>query len=229
MAQRILVVDDEDNIRELATLYLEKEGFTVEQAPNGAEGLARAEKSQPALVILDVMMPGMDGFEVCRELRKHSDVPVLMLTARNEDIDKIVGLELGADDYMTKPFNPREMVARVKAILRRFEGGRKPQNAISAGNLSVDKARREARVGESELTLRTKEFDLLVAFVENPGIALTRDQLLESVWGYDYAGETRTVDVHVQHLRSKLTGAGVQIETLRGVGYKLVESPAQVS
>lgn len=175
------------------------------------------------------MMPGMDGFEVCREIRKRSDVPILMLTARNEDIDKIVGLELGADDYMTKPFNPREMVARVKAILRRFEGGRKPQNAITAANLSVDKARREARIDETELTLRTKEFDLLVAFVENPGIALTRDQLLESVWGYDYAGETRTVDVHVQHLRSKLIGAGVQIETLRGVGYKLVEAPTSAA
>ncbi len=226
MAQRILVVDDETNIRELAALYLEKEGFVVEPAPDGAEALARFDKNPPALVILDVMMPGMDGFQVCRELRKRSDVPVLMLTARNEDIDKIVGLEIGADDYMTKPFNPREMVARVKAILRRFEGGRRPQNAIAVGNLTVDKARREVHAGEVELNLRTKEFDLLVAFVENSGIALTRDQLLESVWGYDYAGETRTVDVHVQHLRSKLTGAGVQIETLRGVGYKLIESPA---
>jgi two-component system, OmpR family, alkaline phosphatase synthesis response regulator PhoP len=169
-------------------------------------------------------MPGMDGFEVCRELRRESDVPILMLTARSEDVDKIVGLEIGADDYMTKPFNPRELVARVKAILRRFEGGRKPQNAYSVANLFVDKARREVRIDGDTLQLRTKEFDLLVAFVENPGIALTRDQLLGSVWGYDYAGETRTVDVHVQHLRSKLMGAKVQIETLRGVGYKLVEN-----
>jgi DNA-binding response OmpR family regulator len=184
--------------------------------------MARFAEVQPALVILDVMMPGMDGFEVCRELRRAHDVPILMLTARGDDVDKIVGLELGADDYMTKPFNPREMVARVKAILRRFEGGRKPQNAITVANLSVDKARREARVDETLISLRTKEFDLLVAFVENPGIALTREQLLESVWGYDYAGETRTVDVHVQHLRAKLSGAQVAIETLRGVGYKLV-------
>ena len=225
MAQRILVVDDEQNIRDLATLYLEKEGFNVDEAATGREALTRFQQAPPAMVILDVMMPGMDGFEVCREIRREHDVPILMLTARSEDVDKIVGLELGADDYMTKPFNPREMVARVKAILRRFEGGRKPQNAITAANLSVDKARREAKVDSEDLRLRTKEFDLLVAFVENPGIALTRDQLLESVWGYEFAGETRTVDVHVQHLRSKLNGAGVQIETIRGVGYKLIETP----
>ncbi|MGH2633234.1 MAG: response regulator [Tepidiformaceae bacterium] len=223
MAQKILVVDDESNIRDLATLYLEKEGFLVEAAQNGTDALLRFQQTQPAMVVLDVMMPGMDGFEVCRELRREHDVPILMLTARSEDVDKIVGLEIGADDYMTKPFNPREMVARVKAILRRFEGGRKPQNAMTVANLSVDKARREARIDEEHLDLRTKEFDLLVAFVENPGIALTRDQLLGSVWGYDYAGETRTVDVHVQHLRSKLMGARLQIETLRGVGYKLIE------
>ena len=226
MAQKILVVDDEHNIRDLAQLYLEKEGFLVESAADGNEAIAKFQQVQPAMVILDVMMPGMDGFEVCRELRRGSDVPILMLTARSDDVDKIVGLEIGADDYMTKPFNPRELVARVKAILRRFEGGRKPQNAYSVANLSVDKARREVRVDEQFLSLRTKEFDLLLAFVENPGIALTRDQLLGSVWGYDFAGETRTVDVHVQHLRSKLQGAGVQIETLRGVGYKLVEAPA---
>jgi DNA-binding response OmpR family regulator len=226
MPQKILVVDDEHNIRDLALLYLEKEGFSVDAAADGIEAIARFQQVQPQMVILDVMMPGMDGFEVCRELRRESDVPILMLTARSEDVDKIVGLEIGADDYMTKPFNPRELVARVKAILRRFEGGRKPQNVYSVSNLFVDKARREVRIEGETLQLRTKEFDLLVAFVENPGIALTRDQLLGSVWGYDYAGETRTVDVHVQHLRSKLLGAKVQIETLRGVGYKLVENPA---
>ncbi|MFN8615874.1 MAG: response regulator transcription factor [Dehalococcoidia bacterium] len=224
--QKILLVDDEANIRDLNAMYLEKEGFTVEHAVNGNEAISKFEAAQPQLVVLDVMMPGMDGFEVCRELRRESDVPILMLTARSEDVDKIVGLELGADDYMTKPFNPRELVARVKRILHRVEGGRKPQNAINVSNLSVDKARREARVDGDELSLRTKEFDLLVAFVENPGIALTRDQLLGSVWGYDFAGETRTVDVHVQHLRSKLNNAKVQIETLRGVGYKLVEASA---
>ncbi|MEX0782794.1 MAG: response regulator transcription factor [Dehalococcoidia bacterium] len=226
MVTRILLVDDEQNIRELAALYLEKEGFVVDFAADGREAIQRFQHVQPNLVLLDVMMPGMDGFEVCRELRRDSDVPVLMLTARSEDVDKIVGLELGADDYMTKPFNPRELVARVKAILRRYDSGNRPKNTIAVGNLFVDKARREARIGEEMLHLRTKEFDLLVAFAENPGIALTRDQLLESVWGYDYAGETRTVDVHVQHLRSKLNGAGVQIETLRGVGYKLLDTPA---
>jgi two-component system, OmpR family, alkaline phosphatase synthesis response regulator PhoP len=225
MSPKILLVDDEENIRDLAALYLEKEGFTVESAANGKEALARFQQSPPAMVILDVMMPGIDGFEVCREIRREHDVPILMLTARNEDVDKIVGLEIGADDYMTKPFNPREMVARVKAILRRSETGRRTQTVLSVANLSVDKARREVKVDETKLQLRTKEFDLLVAFVENPGIALTRDQLLESVWGYDYAGETRTVDVHVQHLRSKLSNARVQIETLRGVGYKLTEGP----
>ncbi len=224
MATRILLVDDEQNIRELAALYLEKEGFAVDFAANGREAIQRFQQVQPNLVLLDVMMPGMDGFEVCRELRRESDVPVLMLTARSEDVDKIVGLELGADDYMTKPFNPRELVARVKAILRRYDSGNRPKNNIAVGNLMVDKARREAKIGDEMLNLRTKEFDLLVAFAENPGIALTRDQLLESVWGYDYAGETRTVDVHVQHLRSKLNGAGVQIETLRGVGYKLLDA-----
>jgi DNA-binding response OmpR family regulator len=225
MAQKILVVDDEENIRDLASLYLAKEGFSVDTAVDGRDAVARFSQVQPAMVILDVMMPGMDGFEVCRELRREYDVPILMLTARSDDVDKIVGLELGADDYMTKPFNPREMVARVKAILRRSETGKRQQTAMTVGNLAVDKARREARIDERDLDLRTKEFDLLVAFVENAGIVLTREQLLESVWGYEYAGETRTVDVHVQHLRSKLNGASVSIETLRGVGYKLVESP----
>ncbi|HEY4669113.1 MAG TPA: response regulator transcription factor [Tepidiformaceae bacterium] len=225
MSPKILLVDDEENIRDLAALYLEKEGFSVESVASGREALNRFHQAPPAMVILDVMMPGMDGFEVCREIRREHDVPILMLTARSDDVDKIVGLEIGADDYMTKPFNPREMVARVKAILRRSETGRRSQNLLSTANLTVDKARREVKVDGEKLSLRTKEFDLLVAFVENPGIALTRDQLLESVWGYDYAGETRTVDVHVQHLRSKLSNAKVHIETLRGVGYKLADGP----
>ena len=222
----ILVVEDESSIASFVALYLKNAGYAVSTAATGGEGLEKVESDSPALIVLDLMLPDIDGIEVCRRIRATSDVPILMLTARDEDVDKIIGLEVGADDYMTKPFNPREMVARVKAILRRFEGGRKPQSALSVANLAVDKARREARIDNDLLSLRTKEFDLLSAFVENPGIALTREQLLESVWGYDYAGETRTVDVHVQHLRAKLTGAQVAIETLRGVGYKLVEQPA---
>lgn len=225
MAQKILVVDDEANIRELTALYLEKEGFQVESAVDGEDALARFEASPPALVILDLMLPRVDGFEVCRRIRRVSDVPILMLTARSEDVDKIVGLELGADDYLTKPFNPREMVARVKAILRRADGrSRAARQVLQVANVTLDKARREVYVDGEPLQLRTKEFDLLAAFMENEAIVLTREQLLESVWGYEYPGETRTVDVHVQHLRQKLVRAKVQIETLRGVGYKLVSS-----
>ena len=219
----ILVVDDEEPIRQLASLYLEKEGFQVTCAADGPEAIEMAQRQRPALVVLDVMLPTIDGFEVCRRLRRDSQVPILMLTARNEDVDKIVGLELGADDYLTKPFNPREMVARVKAILRRYESGQRAGPTLRLGPLTVDKQRREARAGDKELALRTKEFDLLVAFLENAGIVLSREQLLDLVWGYEFYGETRTVDVHVQHLRQKLAGSGVGIQTLRGVGYKLVE------
>jgi DNA-binding response OmpR family regulator len=225
---KILVVDDDEGIRELAGLYLKKEGFDVVSAADGPEALEATRQGRPALVVLDIMLPGMSGFDVCRTLRQESDVPILMLTARDEDVDKIVGLELGADDYLTKPFNPREMVARVKAILRRYEGGAAQGERgarLQVGALTVDKQRREATVADRPLDLRTKEFDLLVAFAENPGIVLTREQLLDLVWGYDFYGETRTVDVHVQHLRQKLSGSGVGIQTVRGVGYKLAEEP----
>jgi DNA-binding response OmpR family regulator len=225
----ILVVDDEEPIRQLASLYLEKEGFQVACAADGPEAIELAHRERPALVVLDVMLPTIDGFEVCRRLRQDSEVPILMLTARNEDVDKIVGLELGADDYLTKPFNPREMVARVKAILRRYESGQRAGPTLRLGPLTVDKQRREARAGDNELALRTKEFDLLVAFLKNAGIVLSREQLLDLVWGYEFYGETRTVDVHVQHLRQKLAGSGVGIQTMRGVGYKLVEETASAA
>jgi DNA-binding response OmpR family regulator len=171
--------------------------------------------------VLDLMLPDIDGFDVCREIRKKSDVPILMLTARREDVDKIVGLELGADDYLTKPFNPRELVARVKAILRRYQSGHKPGEAIEIGNLHIDPARREVTINGQPVKLRTKEFDLLAALAQNFGIVLTREQLLEIVWETDYYGETRTVDIHINHLRDKLENSNVSIETLRGVGYKL--------
>ena len=216
----ILVVDDEKHIVELAKLYLENEGYTVEGAYDGQEALEKARSLKPALIVLDLMLPEVDGFEVCRRIRKEGGIPILMLTARSDDVDKIVGLELGADDYLTKPFNPRELVARVKAILRRYEAS-KLTKRVEIGDLVVDLDRREATVKGKPMRLRTKEFDLLAAFAQNPGIVLSRERLLDIVWGYDYYGGTRTVDVHVAHLREKLTGCSVSIETVWGVGYKL--------
>jgi DNA-binding response OmpR family regulator len=175
-------------------------------------------------MVLDVMLPTLDGLEVCRKLRAEKNpVFILMLTARDEDIDKILGLELGADDYLTKPFNPRELVARVKAILRRGEGkapaGAKP---IHLGDMTIDPASREARLGARTLDLRTQEFDLLVTLAEHRGLVLSREQLLQLAWGFDFYGQTRTVDVHIAHLRKKLEGGSVQIETVTGIGYKLI-------
>jgi two-component system, OmpR family, alkaline phosphatase synthesis response regulator PhoP len=218
----ILVVDDEPNIVALAKLYLEQEGYRVEGVGNGNDALSKMNSVKPSLIVLDLMLPDIDGFEVCREIRKKSDVPILMLTARKEDVDKIVGLELGADDYITKPFNPRELVARVKAILRRYKAGLKSGEAIEVGNLRIDPARREASIGKQALRLRTKEFDLLATLAQNLGVVLTRDRLLEIVWETDYYGETRTVDIHINHLRDKLGGANVSIETVRGIGYKMI-------
>lgn len=220
---KVLVVDDESAIRELAQLYLEKEGHRVLLAQSGEEALSTLKQTKPDFIVLDVMLPGIDGYEVCKEIRRSSNTPILMLTARGEDVDKIIGLELGADDYLSKPFNPREMVARVRAILRRADNSERAGSSINVGPLSIDKRRREARLGGAEMALRAKEFDLLTAFAENFGIVLSREQLLDNVWGYEFYGETRTVDVHVQHLRAKLANSGLTILTLRGVGYKLVE------
>jgi DNA-binding response OmpR family regulator len=176
-------------------------------------------------VILDLMLPKLDGFEVCRELRRRGDVPILMLTARSEDVDAIVGLELGADDYVTKPFNPRALVARVKAILRRTDATTKGGRPIHVGNLRIDPRRREAAIADRPLDLRAREFDLLAALARDPGVVLTRDALLEDVWGTDFPGETRTVDVHVAEVRKKLGDDGPQVETVRGIGYRLVPPP----
>ncbi len=219
--QKILVVDDEPNIIALAKLYLEREGYDIVGAANGNDALSKQSADKPDLVILDLMLPDIDGYEVCRQIRAKSDVPILMLTARREDIDKIVGLELGADDYLTKPFNPRELVARVRAILRRYQTGIKSGDSAEIGRLKIDFPRQEARIDDQLLKLRTKEFALLATFVQNPGIVLSREKLLEVVWGFDYYGESRTVDVHVNHLREKLVGSGVRIETVRGTGYKI--------
>ena len=225
----ILVVDDEPNILELAKLYIEQEGYRVEGVGNGNDALSRLDTAKPALVVLDLMLPDIDGFEVCRQIRKKSDVPILMLTARKEDIDKIVGLELGADDYLTKPFNPRELVARVKAILRRYQAGLRPGQAIEVGNLRIDSSQREVTIDGQPLTLRTKEFDLLATLAQNLGIVLTREQLLDMVWGTDYYGETRTVDIHINHVRDKISGSNASIETVRGIGYKMVLKSQAVS
>jgi DNA-binding response OmpR family regulator len=224
-AGKVMIVDDDEHIRELASLYLQKEGFDVSWAGDGTSALEKIQQLSPNLVVLDLMLPGMSGYDVCKQLRLESNVPIIMLTARDEDVDKIVGLELGADDYLTKPFNPRELVARVKAILRRAENANDPVAAsvIRLGDLLIDKARREATAAGRDLALRTKEFDLLAALAENAGIVLTREQLLDRVWGYSFYGETRTVDVHVQHVRAKLAGSGLGITTVRGVGYKLVD------
>jgi DNA-binding response OmpR family regulator len=174
------------------------------------------------LIVLDIMLPKLDGFEVCRQLRARNDpVAILMLTARDEDIDKILGLELGADDYLTKPFNPRELVARVKAILRRERKASADEKPIFLGELTIDPARREARLGERSLDLRTQEFDLLLTLAGHPGRVFTREQLLQQAWGFDFYGQTRTVDVHIAHLRKKMDSGSVKIETVTGVGYKL--------
>ncbi len=217
---RILIVDDEPHILELATMYLERDGFHVECVGTGKEALDILD-GNPDLVILDLMLPDIDGFEVCRRMRAKSNAPILMLTARKEDVDKIVGLELGADDYCTKPFNPRELVARVKAILRRYQTGASPANIIEMAKLRLDLSRHEVTIAGQPVKLRTKEFALLATLAQNPGMVFSREKLLELVWGFDYYGETRTVDVHINHLREKLAGSGVVIETLRGTGYKI--------
>ncbi|MBI5668689.1 MAG: response regulator transcription factor [Chloroflexi bacterium] len=221
----ILLVDDEQHIIDLAKLYLEQDGFRTASATDGVTALQRILNERPALVVLDLMLPGLDGFEVCKRVRAQSDVPIIMLTARTDDIDKIVGLELGADDYLTKPFNPRELVARVKAILRRVaprpaepDNGLKP---IVVENLRIYPDQREVTVDGRPVDLRLKEFDLLLALAENPGVVFSREKLLDVVWGFDFAGETRTVDVHIAHLRHKLAGMHAAIETVWGVGYKL--------
>ncbi len=220
----ILLVDDEPSILQLAQMYLERDGFRVKTATDGEAALSSVANLRPALVVLDVMLPKLDGFEVCKRLRQQDNpVAILMLTARDEDVDKILGLELGADDYLTKPFNPRELVARVKAILRRGERTSKPDaKPISLADLTIDPASREVRLGARTLDLRTQEFDLLLTLAEARGRVLTREQLLQQAWGFDFYGQTRTVDVHVAHLRKKLEGSSVRIETITGVGYKLV-------
>ena len=221
----VLVVDDEPNIVELVRLYLQKDGFKVVAARDGHEALRLVRTVRPSLLVLDIMLPGVDGWEVCRQVRRESDVPIIMLTARSDDVDKIVGLEIGADDYLAKPFNPRELIARVKAVLRRAEstGGRAgPAGRLELGNTVIDTERREVTIAGAGVELRSMEFDLLSMMGQHLGIVLERERLLNEVWGYEYFGDTRTVDVHVAHLRDRLAGSDLAIQTVRGVGYKLV-------
>jgi two-component system alkaline phosphatase synthesis response regulator PhoP len=226
--QTVLVVEDEPSIASFVSLYLKNAGYDVRTAGTGTAALSQVASEQPALIVLDLMLPDIDGIEVCRRIRQRLEVPILMLTARDEDVDKIIGLEVGADDYMTKPFNPRELVARVKSILRRAapERQRPESPVIEHGDLTVDAGRREAKVGADEIQLAPKEFDLLWELLDHRGLVLTRDQLLERVWGYTFAGDTRTVDVHVRQLRRKL-GDASPIVTVWGVGYKVGPTPSR--
>jgi DNA-binding response OmpR family regulator len=220
-AGTIVVVEDDHHIADLVELYLRQEGFRVVQAADGEQGLGAVRDRRPCLVILDVGLPGaVDGLEVCRRLRASGDVPVLMLTARDGEIDRVLGLELGADDYVTKPFAPRELVARIKAILRRADGPREPADVLTVGGVEVDVRRREARASGQVVPLATREFDLLRYLAENAGLALSRQQILDAVWGYGWYGDERTVDVHVGQLRKKL-GEALPLATVWGVGYRL--------
>jgi two-component system alkaline phosphatase synthesis response regulator PhoP len=228
MAQRILVVDDEDTIINVVQAYLEKEGFQVMTAVDGPSALEKTRRDRPDLIVLDIMLPGMDGIEVLRRLRQESQVYVLMLTARSEEVDKIIGLSVGADDYLTKPFSPRELVARVKAILRRGRGAPSDQQPLSFNQLLVDPARREVCLEGQQVNLTPLEFDLLKALATYPGMVFSREHLLEKVWGHDFYGEERVVDVHIGLIRRKLGEDPARprfIKTVRGVGYKFEGEP----
>jgi DNA-binding response OmpR family regulator len=243
----VLVVDDEPTIRDTVAFNLQREGLEVALASTGIEAIERAKALDPDLVVLDIMLPGMDGFEVCRRIREHSTVPILLLSARGEEIDRVIGLEIGADDYLTKPFAMRELVARVRAMLRRARMVRVPQivahaahagsptvdidPAVVAGDIVIDVPRRVASVGDRSLALKPKEFDLLLYFARHPGIVMTRDALLREVWGYDYPVDTRTVDVHIRWLRQKIENDPAvpsRIVTVRGHGYRFLESDAAI-
>jgi len=221
MHSTVLIVEDDHNIGSLVRTYLERDGYGVVWVRSGEEALAELERHPLSLVVLDVGLPGIDGFEVCRRVRARSEVPVIMLTARDEEVDRVLGLELGADDYVPKPFSPRELVARVKAVLRRTQP-KPPADALVLGDVELRRGAREASRAGAALDLTMKEFDLLACFMEHAGLALSREQLLELVWGLEFPGGTRTVDQHVAQLRAKL-GTSLRIETLRGVGYKLVK------
>ena len=221
---KILLVDDDPNIRRLVELYLKKEGFEVVTAARGDEAVHAYKSANPNLILLDIMLPGMDGWQVCREIRKESNVPIIMLTAKDETFDKVLGLELGADDYVAKPFDMKELVARIKAVTRRFQNAEAPEKKeLSFPGLTINIGQYTVKYMGKELEMPPKELELLYFLAGHPGMVFTREQLLEQVWGYDYFGDSRTVDVHVKRLREKLTEGeklGWMIKTVWGVGYK---------
>lgn len=221
--QRILLVDDDLNILRLVELYLTKEGFAVETASDGSAAVSMFKANPPHLVLLDVLLPGMDGWQVCREIRKISNIPVIMLTAKDETFDKVLGLELGADDYIVKPFEPKELIARIKAVIRRSVAPETPSKEISYPGLTVNITRYTVTFTGAQLEMPPKELEVLFFLASHPNQVFTREQLIEQVWGYDFFGENRTVDVHVMRLREKLVGCekfGWQIKTVWRVGYK---------
>ncbi len=231
--QKILIIEDEPNIRELVLYNLNQSGYCGMEAEDGLQGLSMVKSETPDLILLDIMLPGKNGYDICKELRAEGNrTPIIMLTAKNEEIDKVLGLEFGADDYISKPFGIRELMARIKAVLRRYENRQEQdgvvngmgQDGIKIGDLVINTESHEVKLAGKLLELTLKEFDLLKVLAENRGRVMTRDQLLDKVWGFDYIGETRTVDVHIRYLRKKLgdeDNEGKYIQTIRGMGYKM--------
>ena len=220
---RVLIVDDDPNINQLIKLYLEKEGYETETAERGDDALNLFKKNPPQIVLLDLMLPGMDGWQVCREIRKISTIPIIMLTAKDETFDKVLGLELGADDYMTKPFDPKELIARIKAVMRRTQTAVAPERELAFPNLVINMSTSLVTYNGKDIEMPPKEIELLYFLAAHPNKVFTRDQLLEQVWGFDYFGDSRTVDVHIKRIREKLPGSeeyGWQIKTVWSVGYK---------
>jgi len=222
---KVLIIDDDPNVHEIIDLYFKQQEMKILNAFEGETGIDLVENDSPDIIILDVMMPNMDGYDTCREIRKKTDTPIIMLTAKGEEFDRILGLELGADDYVTKPFSPRELIARIKAIFRRLEprqlGATETKEIYQFEGLSIDLKKREVLVNDQKRDFRPKEFDLLVFLVRSPGVVFTREQVLEQVWGYDFIGDIRTVDVHVKKIRQKLSELSTDyVQTVWGVGYK---------
>jgi two-component system alkaline phosphatase synthesis response regulator PhoP len=230
VATKVLIIEDHRDVVELVRHYLEKESYSLESAEDGVSGIEKALNYKPDLIILDLMLPELDGLEVCKELKsnpKTSSIPIIMLTAKGEESDKVVGLELGADDYLVKPFSPKELVARIKALLRRYKRVSEKEKFYRYGKLTLDASKYEVHFAEKLIELTSKEFALLECLLRNKGRVLSRDFLMDEVWGYDYYGGMRTVDVHVRRLREKIPALSSAIQTVKNLGYKLKENPLE--